>query len=62
MRRVEASYWLVSTAQRCALVGAAYLAVVGSLRALCSQDFLQQLCDTLLHELKRPQDPLQVLC
>ncbi|KAK0150982.1 Thyroid adenoma-associated [Merluccius polli] len=58
--RVESSYWLATRAQRCPLVQAAYLAVIGTLRALCSQAFLHQLSGTLLHELTKPQHRLQV--
>ncbi|CAL8343007.1 unnamed protein product [Lota lota] len=59
LSRIEASYWLATAAQRCPLVRAAYLAVIGTLRALCSQAFLHQLSGTLLHELTQPQPRLQ---
>ncbi|XP_063753076.1 tRNA (32-2'-O)-methyltransferase regulator THADA isoform X2 [Eleginops maclovinus] len=58
--RVEASMWLVTGAQRCPLVRAAYVAVADSLRSLLSESFLSKLSDTLLHDLLTPQQQLQV--
>ncbi|KAM4616330.1 tRNA (32-2'-O)-methyltransferase regulator THADA [Polymixia lowei] len=58
--RVEASLWLVTGAQRCSLVRAAYLDVAGSLRGSCSEAFLHMLSDTLLRVLHTPQHRLQV--
>ncbi|XP_059193716.1 thyroid adenoma-associated protein homolog [Centropristis striata] len=60
LRRVEASMWLVTEAQRCPLVRAAYLGVADSLRRLCCESYLSKLSDTLLHHLQTPQQQLQV--
>ncbi|XP_033946263.1 tRNA (32-2'-O)-methyltransferase regulator THADA [Pseudochaenichthys georgianus] len=60
VRRVEASMWLVTGAQRCPLVRAAYIAVADSLRSLLSETFLSKLSDTLQSDLLTPQQQLQV--
>ncbi|XP_042345011.1 thyroid adenoma-associated protein homolog [Plectropomus leopardus] len=60
LRRVEASLWLVTEAQRCPPVRAAYLGVADSLRRFCSEDYLSKLSDTLVHDLQTPQQELQV--
>jgi len=52
--------WLVTEAQRCPLVRAAYLGVAASLRRLCCEAFLSQLRSTLLHDLLTPQPERQV--
>ncbi|KAM9743067.1 tRNA (32-2'-O)-methyltransferase regulator THADA [Menidia menidia] len=58
--RVHASLWLLTEAQRCPLVRAVYLGVVDALRRHCSQSFLSQLSDTLMHDLQSPQHGLQI--
>ncbi|XP_061585131.1 tRNA (32-2'-O)-methyltransferase regulator THADA [Cololabis saira] len=60
LTRMYASQWLATETQRCPLVRAAYLAVVHSLRRHCSEDFLSQLSDALIHNLQNPQQGLQV--
>ena len=60
LRRVDTSMWLVTEAQRCPLVRAAYLGVADSLRRLCCETYLSKLSDTLLHDLQTPQQELQV--
>ncbi|XP_056276061.1 thyroid adenoma-associated protein homolog isoform X3 [Pseudoliparis swirei] len=60
LSRVEASMWLVTEAQRCPLVRAAYLGVAASLRRLCCEAFLSQLRSTLRHDLLTPQPERQV--
>ncbi|KAM6930999.1 tRNA (32-2'-O)-methyltransferase regulator THADA [Xenentodon cancila] len=60
LSRVHASQWLATEAQRCPLVRAAYLGVVNSLRTHCSENFLSQLSDALIHNLQNPQPGLQV--
>lgn len=57
---VDASLWLVTEAQRCPLVRAAYLGVVESLRRFCCESFLGQLSDILIRDLQTPQHQLQV--
>lgn len=60
LRRVDASMWLVTEAQRCLLVRAAYLSVADSLRGLCCETYSSKLSDTLVHNLQTPQRELQV--
>ncbi|XP_068167990.1 tRNA (32-2'-O)-methyltransferase regulator THADA [Antennarius striatus] len=60
LRGVEVSLWLVTAAQRCPLVRAAYLAVVDQLRTFCSEAYLSKLCDILKQEFQTPQKELQV--
>lgn len=58
---MDASLWLVTRAQRCPLVRAAYLSVADALRRFCCEVFLSKLGDTLTLELQTPQQELQVL-
>ncbi|XP_070759925.1 tRNA (32-2'-O)-methyltransferase regulator THADA [Enoplosus armatus] len=60
LSRVEASLWLVTEAQRCPLVRAAYLGVADSLRRFCCETYLSKLSDALMHDLRTPQRELQV--
>ncbi|TDH12887.1 hypothetical protein EPR50_G00050690 [Perca flavescens] len=60
LRRVDTSVWLVTEAQRCPLVRAAYLGVADSLRRFCCETYLSKLSDTLVHDLQTPQQELQV--
>ncbi|XP_051278992.1 thyroid adenoma-associated protein homolog [Dicentrarchus labrax] len=60
LSRVDASVWLVTEAQRCPLVRAAYLGVADSLRRFCCETYLSKLSDTLMHDLQTPQQELQV--
>ncbi|KAM9360663.1 tRNA (32-2'-O)-methyltransferase regulator THADA [Symphorus nematophorus] len=60
LSRVETSLWLVTEAQRCPLVRAAYLGVTESLRGFCCETYLSKLSDTLIHDLQTPQRELQV--
>lgn len=58
--RIEALLWLVTDAQRCPLVRAAYLGVADSLRGVCSETFLLKLSETVTRDLRTPQEELQV--
>lgn len=58
--RIEALLWLVTDAQRCPLVRAAYLGVAESLRGVCSETFLLKLSETVTRDLQTPQEELQV--
>lgn len=60
LSRVDASLWLVTEAQRCPLVRAAYLGVAASLRRYSSETYMSKLSDTLTHDLQTPQRELQV--
>ncbi|XP_026199632.1 thyroid adenoma-associated protein homolog isoform X2 [Anabas testudineus] len=60
LNRVSASLWLVTKAQRCPLVRAAYLSVAESLRGFCSETYISELSNTLMHDLQSPQQGLQV--
>ncbi|XP_073321451.1 tRNA (32-2'-O)-methyltransferase regulator THADA [Pagrus major] len=60
LRRVDASLWLVTRAQRCPLVRAAYLRVADALRRFCCESYLSKLSDTLMLDLQTPQQELQV--
>ncbi|XP_034398095.1 thyroid adenoma-associated protein homolog isoform X2 [Cyclopterus lumpus] len=60
LSRVDASMWLVTEAQRCPLVRAAYLGVADSVRRLCCETYLSKLRYTLRHDLQTPQRELQV--
>ncbi|XP_074494084.1 tRNA (32-2'-O)-methyltransferase regulator THADA isoform X3 [Sebastes fasciatus] len=60
LSRVDASMWLVTEAQRCLLVRAAYLSVADSLRGLCCETYSSKLSDTLVHNLQTPQRELQI--
>ncbi|XP_041793146.1 thyroid adenoma-associated protein homolog isoform X2 [Chelmon rostratus] len=60
LSRVEASLWLATEAQRCPLVRAAYLGVADSLRRLCCETYLSELSDSLMHDLQKPQQALEV--
>lgn len=60
LNRVDASLWLVTEAQRCPLVRAAYLGVADSLRRFCCETYLSTLSDTLVHDVQMPQQELQV--
>ena len=60
LRSVEASLWLVTGAQRCPVVRAAYLGVADSLRRLCCETYMSKLSDTLVHDLQAPGQELQV--
>uniref|UniRef100_A0A1A8KRP4 Uncharacterized protein n=1 Tax=Nothobranchius kuhntae TaxID=321403 RepID=A0A1A8KRP4_NOTKU len=60
MTRVQTSMWLVTGAQRCPLVRAAYISVVDCLRGCSCDNFLSQLSDRLIHDLIMPQEGLQV--
>ncbi|CAJ1068273.1 thyroid adenoma-associated protein homolog isoform X1 [Xyrichtys novacula] len=60
LRRVDASLWLVTGAQRCPLVRAAYLGVADSLRGFCSETFLSKISETLICDLQKPQQQLHV--
>lgn len=60
LSRVEASLWLVTEAQRCPLVRAAYLGVADSLRRFCCETYLTKLSDILVRDLQTPQRELQV--
>ncbi|XP_020513692.2 tRNA (32-2'-O)-methyltransferase regulator THADA [Labrus bergylta] len=60
LSRVEAALWLVTEAQRCPLVRAAYLGVAESLREYCCETFLSKLSESLMHDLQKPQQQLQV--
>uniref|UniRef100_A0A1A7X425 Uncharacterized protein n=1 Tax=Iconisemion striatum TaxID=60296 RepID=A0A1A7X425_9TELE len=60
MNRVQTSLWLVTEAQRCPLVRAAYVSVVDCLRGSSCENFLSQLSDRLIHDLITPQEGLQV--
>ncbi|KAA8592239.1 hypothetical protein FQN60_017694 [Etheostoma spectabile] len=60
LRWVDTSMWLVTEAQRCPLVRAAYLGVADSLRKFCCETYLSKLSDTLVHDLQTPQQELQV--
>ncbi|XP_041644080.1 thyroid adenoma-associated protein homolog [Cheilinus undulatus] len=60
LSRVEASLWLVTEAQRCPLVRAAYLSVVESLRGFLCETFLSKISETLMNDLQKPQQQLQV--
>ncbi|XP_067376091.1 tRNA (32-2'-O)-methyltransferase regulator THADA isoform X2 [Channa argus] len=60
LKRVSGSLWLVTEAQHCPLVRAVYLSVAESLRSFCSKGYLSKLSDTLMQDLQRPQQGLQV--
>lgn len=60
LNRVSASLWLVTEAQRCPLVRAAYLSVAESLKTFCSETYISKLSNTLMHDLQTPQQGLQV--
>lgn len=60
LNRVSASLWLVTEAQRCPLVRAAYLSVAESLKRFCSETYISKLSNTLMHDLQTPQQGLQV--
>ncbi|XP_070821591.1 tRNA (32-2'-O)-methyltransferase regulator THADA [Chaetodon trifascialis] len=60
LSRVDASLWLVTDAQRCPLVRAAYLGVADSLRRLCCETYLSKLRDSLMHDLQKPPQALEV--
>ncbi|XP_038650126.1 thyroid adenoma-associated protein homolog [Scyliorhinus canicula] len=57
---LEAKLWLVSPAQRCPLIRAAYLKIVLLVVNLCSEDFLYSLQLLLLSELKSPPSSLMI--
>ncbi|XP_029961478.1 thyroid adenoma-associated protein homolog [Salarias fasciatus] len=59
-RRVQASLWLATEAQRCLLVRAVYLGVADSLRAPSCESFLSELRDAVMQDLQKPGDPLQI--
>lgn len=52
--------WLVTEAQHCPLVRAAYLRVAGRLRKFFSETFLANLNQILMCDLQTPQKGLQV--
>ncbi|XP_024861145.1 thyroid adenoma-associated protein homolog [Kryptolebias marmoratus] len=60
LSRVQTSLWLGTGAQSCPLVRAVYLGVVDSLRKDSCENFLSQLSDSLIHELRTPQQGLQL--
>ncbi|XP_034548017.1 thyroid adenoma-associated protein homolog isoform X2 [Notolabrus celidotus] len=60
LSNVDASVWLVTEAQRCPPVRAAYLEVVDSLREFFCETFLSKLSETLIYDLQKPQQQLQV--
>lgn len=60
LSRIEALLWLVTDAQRCPLVRAAYLGVADALRGVCSETFLSKLSETVTRDLRTPQEELQV--
>ncbi|XP_068560247.1 tRNA (32-2'-O)-methyltransferase regulator THADA isoform X2 [Cebidichthys violaceus] len=60
LSRVDASMWLVTEAQRCPLVRAAYLGVADSLRRLCRETYLSKLSYTLMRDLQTPRQELQL--
>nr|XP_057925831.1 thyroid adenoma-associated protein homolog isoform X2 [Doryrhamphus excisus] len=57
---IEASVWLASSLQCCPLVRGAYVTVVELLRRCCCETFVSKLFDILVHELRAPQQGLQV--
>lgn len=58
--KMDASMWLVTEAQRCPLVRAAYLGVADSLRGLCCETYLAKLSHTLMRDVQTPLRELQV--
>uniref|UniRef100_A0AAQ4RRM0 Si:ch211-225b11.4 n=1 Tax=Gasterosteus aculeatus aculeatus TaxID=481459 RepID=A0AAQ4RRM0_GASAC len=58
--KMDASMWLVTEAQRCPLVRAAYLGVADSLRGLCCETYLAKLSHTLMRDVQTPQRELQL--
>nr|XP_046243358.1 thyroid adenoma-associated protein homolog [Scatophagus argus] len=60
LSRMDDSLWLVTVAQRCPLVRAAYLGVAESLRRFCCQTYLSKLSDTLMHDLQTSQEERQI--
>ncbi|XP_067861517.1 tRNA (32-2'-O)-methyltransferase regulator THADA isoform X2 [Heptranchias perlo] len=62
VERLEAKLWLMSPAQRCPLIRAAYLQIVSFVVNLCSQDFLCQLQGVLLAELDASPSRLMIGC
>ncbi|KAL6114197.1 uncharacterized protein ACO6RY_05021 [Pungitius sinensis] len=58
--KMNASMWLVTEAQRCPLVRAAYLGVADSLRGLCCDTYLTELSHTLMRDIQTPQRELQL--
>lgn len=57
---MEASMWLVTEAQHCPLVRAAYLRIADRLRKFFSETFLAKLNQILMCDLQKPQKELQV--
>lgn len=60
LNRMDALLWLVTEAQCCPLVRAAYLGTAESLRRVCCETYLFRLNETLMHDLQTPQEELQV--
>lgn len=60
LNRMDASLWLVTEAQLCPLVRAAYLGTAESLRRFCCETYLFRLNEALMHDLQTPQEKLQV--
>lgn len=60
LSRMDASLWLVTEAQHCPLVRAAYLAIADTLRKFLCETYLSKLNKILMHDLQKPQKELQV--
>ncbi|KAM8885353.1 tRNA (32-2'-O)-methyltransferase regulator THADA isoform 2-T2 [Spinachia spinachia] len=60
LSKIDASMWLVTEAQRCPLVRAAYLGVADSLRGRCCVTYLAKLSHTLMRDIQTPEQELQL--
>lgn len=60
MSRMDASLWLVTEAQHCPLVRAAYLGIAVALRRFFCETYLTKLNQILICGLQKPPKELQV--
>lgn len=60
LSRMDASLWLVTEAQHCPLVRAAYLGIADTLRKFFCETYLIKLNQILMCDLQKPPKELQV--
>lgn len=60
LSRMEASLWLVTEAQHCPLVRAAYLGIADTFRKFFCETYLTKLSQILMCDLQKPPKELQV--
>lgn len=60
LSRMDASLWLVTEAQHCPLVRAAYLGIADTLRKFFCETYLTKLNQILVSDLQKPPKELQV--